>query len=81
MLDVKNNVCHCMFFPEKVVSLPYLQKLPVRAKILNRMNFARRRYLEKLIGHRHNHLIKVINGPGGPQEQGLAQSGRTVGIH
>ena len=26
------------------------------------MNFARRRYLEKLIGHRHNHLIKVITG-------------------
>ena len=51
-----------MFFPEKVVSLPYLQKLPVRAKILNRMNLARRRYLEKLIGHRHNHLIKVITG-------------------
>lgn len=26
------------------------------------MSFARRRYLEKLIGHRHNHLIKVITG-------------------
>ena len=26
------------------------------------MNFSRNRYLAKLIGHRHNHLIKVITG-------------------
>lgn len=26
------------------------------------MNFSRNKYLSKLIGHRHNHLIKVITG-------------------